>query len=420
MPTDIVVSVRNLTKSYRLFGHPGDRVKQFFSFGLKRYHREFTALNDVNVDIHPGEAVGIIGRNGSGKSTLLQLICGILKPTSGTVEVNGRIAALLELGAGFDPEFTGRENVYFQGALMGFSKAEIDSRFDHIRSFADIDAFMDQPVRAYSSGMYVRLAFANMIHTDSDILVIDEALAVGDEAFQRKCIDKLTNHLADQSKALIFVSHNIRQIERICSRALWLSGGRVVQDGEATEVCNAYQNFIHGQILGNYSSPPDRKDNAFPREIEVTRITLRHDGGSDPVDEVTMHDSVVVVIDLTSSLPLDALEIVVAFHTADAIPVVAATTAMLEAQSDLPPGQYCIKCHVFDLPLLPGIFHLHVSILDRFRRNILPNHRVLTLRILPQPGTNVLRMPPGLVDVPYEWSFTRQNAGEPPLPDSVA
>ncbi|MBX3678148.1 MAG: ABC transporter ATP-binding protein [Rhodocyclaceae bacterium] len=420
MSSDIVTSASGLTKAYRLFGHPGDRVKQFFSLGLKRYHREFTALKDVSFDIRKGETVGIIGRNGSGKSTLLQLVCGILMPTAGTITVTGRVSALLELGAGFDPEFTGRENVYFQGALMGFSKAEIDSRFDCIKSFADIGTFMDQPVRTYSSGMYVRLAFANMIHADSDILVIDEALAVGDEAFQRKCLDKLTDHLADQSKVLIFVSHNVRQIERICSRTLWLSDGRLVQDGEATEVCNAYQDFIHGKTMGTYSLPHDRKSTAVPLELEVTRITLCHDGGGDPIDEVAMHNSVMVVIDLVSSVSLDKLEILVAFHTADAIPVVAATTAMLKSQRDLPPGQYCIKCHIPNVPLLPGIYHLHVSVLDRFHRNIWSNHRVLALRVLPPLGANVLRMPPGLVDVPYEWSFTRQDAEAPHLPDSVA
>jgi len=420
MSSDVVISARNLTKSYRLFNHPGDRVKQFLSLGLRQYHRKFIALQDVSFDIRRGETIGIIGRNGSGKSTLLQLVCGILKPTAGSISASGRVSALLELGAGFNPEFTGRENVYFQGALMGFSKAEIDSRFDCIKSFADIDTFMDQPVRTYSSGMYVRLAFANMIHADSDILVIDEALAVGDEAFQRKCLDKLTDHLADQSKILIFVSHNIRQIERICSRTLWLSGGRLVQDGEATEVCNAYQDFIHGQIMDTYSPPHDRKVTVVPRELEVTRITLCHDGGGDPIDEVAMHDSVMVVIDLVSSVSLDALEIVVALHTADAIPVIAATTAMLKTQTDLSPGQYCIKCRISNLPLLPGIYYLHVSVLDRFRRNIWSNHRKLALRILPPLGANVLRMPPGLVDVPYEWSFTHQDAKASPLPDSVA
>jgi len=155
--------------------------------GFRQYHREFTALKDVSFDIKKGEAVGVIGRNGSGKSTLLQVICGILKPTQGSIQINGRISALLELGAGFNPEFTGRENIYFQGAVMGFTKAKMDERFNEIASFADIGEFMDQPVRTYSSGMFVRLAFAVAISVDPDILVVDEALAVGDGKFQLKC-----------------------------------------------------------------------------------------------------------------------------------------------------------------------------------------------------------------------------------------
>src|SRR3989338_8224249 len=179
-PDDIAISVKNLTKIYRIFGHPGDRIKQALTFGRMRFHNEFTALQDVSFEIKKGETVGIIGRNGSGKSTLLQLICGILKPTSGSVKVNGRISALLELGAGFNPEFTGRENAYFQGAVMGMTREEMDGRFDDIAAFADIGKFIDQPVRIYSSGMFVRLAFAVSVHINPDILSIDEALSVGD------------------------------------------------------------------------------------------------------------------------------------------------------------------------------------------------------------------------------------------------
>lgn len=191
MSSDIAISVRNLSKTYRIFGHPGDRIKQALTLGRVPFHREFTALKDVSFEIKKGETVGIIGRNGSGKSTLLQLLCGILKPSSGSVTVNGRVSALLELGAGFNPEFTGRENVYFQGAVMGFSKPEIDSIFDDIAAFADIGEFIDQTVRIYSSGMFVRLAFSVAIHSTPDILVIDEALSVGDEGFQRKCFERI-------------------------------------------------------------------------------------------------------------------------------------------------------------------------------------------------------------------------------------
>lgn len=237
---DIAIAVRNLTKTYRLFGHPGDRVKQFLSFGLKRYHRNFTALKDVSFDIKKGETVGIIGRNGSGKSTLLQLICGILKPTSGSVEVYGRVSALLELGAGFNPEFTGRENVYFQGALMGLTKEKMDARFDEIAAFASIGEFIDQPVRTYSSGMFVRLAFSVAVHVDPDILVVDEALAVGDLAFQSKCLEKM-NELQASGLSIILVTHAHAIVAGLCSRAIQLSKGCLALHGTPAEVLSAYE-----------------------------------------------------------------------------------------------------------------------------------------------------------------------------------
>ncbi len=244
MPSDdIAISVRGLTKAYRLFGHPGDRVKQFFSLGLKQYHSEFTALKDVSFDIKRGETVGIIGRNGSGKSTLLQLICGILKPTFGTVQVNGRISALLELGAGFNPEFTGRENVYFQGALMGIRKEEMDARFDGIAAFADIGEFIDQPVRTYSSGMYVRLAFSVVIHVQPDILIVDEALAVGDVVFQHKSRKRL-QELVDDGTTLLLVSHDRSIITSACSRGIFLNKGQMLMDGLPSDVFDYYHALI--------------------------------------------------------------------------------------------------------------------------------------------------------------------------------
>ncbi|MBK9029069.1 MAG: ABC transporter ATP-binding protein [Propionivibrio sp.] len=227
LPDDVAISVRNLSKTYRLFGHPGDRIKQFFSLGLKQYHREFTALKDISFEIKKGETVGIIGRNGSGKSTLLQLICGILKPTFGFGEVNGRVSALLELGAGFNPEFTGRENVYFQGALMGFTEAQMDKRFDEIATFADIGEFIDQPVRTYSSGMFVRLAFAVAIHIDADTLIIDEALAVGDLAFQAKCTAFL-RRFREAGGTLLIVSHDLNIIRALCDTGICLMNGGCV------------------------------------------------------------------------------------------------------------------------------------------------------------------------------------------------
>jgi lipopolysaccharide transport system ATP-binding protein len=230
MHSDIAISVRNLTKTYRIFGHPGDRIKQTLALGRQRYYREFTALKDVSVDIKKGDFVGIVGRNGSGKSTLLQLVCGILKPTQGRVNVEGRISALLELGAGFNPEFTGRENVFFQGAVLGVSKETMSHRFDQIAAFADIGEFIDQPVRVYSSGMYLRLAFATAVNVDPEILVVDEALAVGDAGFRARCFRRI-GELRDSGCTILLVTHDMEQVLRFCNLAILMDDGEVLLTG---------------------------------------------------------------------------------------------------------------------------------------------------------------------------------------------
>jgi lipopolysaccharide transport system ATP-binding protein len=283
---DIAISVRNLTKTYRIFGHPGDRIKQAATFGIKRYYKEFTALRDVSFDIKKGETVGIIGRNGSGKSTLLQLICGILKPTSGSVHVNGRVSALLELGAGFNPEFTGRENVYFQGALMGFTKSEMDSRFDDIAAFADIGEFIDQPVRTYSSGMFVRLAFAVAVNVEPDILLIDEALAVGDTSFQKKCMTYF-RRFRDSGRSMLFVSHDINLINSICTIGIELEPERGCRCGFASEVSAAYLRSLYADAQHKMehwqsaSFPSGKTDNSAihidTTEAIITKVELLDD-----------------------------------------------------------------------------------------------------------------------------------------------
>lgn len=230
MHSDIAISVRELTKTYRIFWHPGDRIKQTLALGRQRYYREFTALKDVSVDIRKGDFVGIVGRNGSGKSTLLQIICGILKPTQGSVNVEGRISALLELGAGFNPEFTGRENVFFQGAVLGISKETMARRFDQIAAFADIGEFIDQPVRVYSSGMYLRLAFATAVNVDPEILVVDEALAVGDAGFRSRCFRRI-GELRDSGCTILLVTHDMEQVLKFCNQAILMDDGEVLLTG---------------------------------------------------------------------------------------------------------------------------------------------------------------------------------------------
>ena len=244
------------------------------TFGLRKYHREYTALQDVSFDIKKGETVGFVGRNGSGKSTLLQLICGILKPTSGTVRVNGRISAMLELGAGFNPEFTGRENAYFQGTLTGFTRQQIDKRFDAIAAFADIGDFIDQPVRTYSSGMFVRLAFAVAVHVDPDILVIDEVLAVGDATFQKRCFDRIYD-LQSKGVTILIVSHNPYHIERLCDRAAAIQQGRMANLGPAKDILANYHEMMQ-QDLPPLSAASDYRREGTG-ELRFIRVWLGND-----------------------------------------------------------------------------------------------------------------------------------------------
>lgn len=244
MSSDSAIVVENLCKCYQIYEKPRDRLYQMLMRGRRQYYREFWALRDVNFQIDKGETVGIIGRNGSGKSTLLQMVCGTLNPTSGSIRTNGRIAALLELGSGFNPEFTGRENVYTNGAVLGLSESEIDSCFEDIAAFADIGDFIERPVKTYSSGMMVRLAFAVQATIEPDILIVDEALAVGDEKFQRKCFARL-EALKNNGTSILFVSHSGPQIVELCDRAILLEQGRRLMCANPMQVVRAYQKLIY-------------------------------------------------------------------------------------------------------------------------------------------------------------------------------
>jgi lipopolysaccharide transport system ATP-binding protein len=263
------VSVRGLSKCYCVYDKPSDRLKQMLCRGRRRYYREFWALQDVSFDLAPGQTLGIIGRNGSGKSTLLQMLCGTLSPTCGEVRIKGRTAALLELGSGFNPEFTGRENVFMNAALLGLTPEEVDARFQDIVDFADIGEHIDQPVKTYSSGMYVRLAFAIIAHVDADILVIDEALAVGDAFFTQKCMRFLRQF--QKTGTLLFVSHDTHSVIGLCTRALWLEKGTVVADGTPKDVCERYLEAFYEAQQGKSSTTAFRAPPAAVPEPEVMK-----------------------------------------------------------------------------------------------------------------------------------------------------
>jgi lipopolysaccharide transport system ATP-binding protein len=260
MSSDIAIKVENLSKRYQIYDQPRDRLKQFVLPRMRRmvgaasaqYFHEFWALRDVSFEVKRGETVGIIGRNGSGKSTLLQMICGTLNPTHGNLETKGRIAALLELGSGFNPDFTGRENVFLNAAVLGLERGEIEACFDDIAAFADIGHFLDQPVKSYSSGMVVRLAFAVQAMINPDIFVVDEALAVGDERFQRKCFARLED-LKSRGTSILFVSHSAASIIELCERCLLLDSGSRIMYGAAPQAVRAYQKLLYAP-KGEYES----------------------------------------------------------------------------------------------------------------------------------------------------------------------
>lgn len=243
MKNNIAIKVMNLSKVYKLYDKPVDRLKESLNPLKKKYHKEFYALNNVSFEIKNGDKVGIIGKNGAGKSTLLKIITGVLTPTSGHVHVNGRIASLLELGAGFNPEYTGIENIYLQGTLMGYTKEEMEVKIDKILAFADIGDFVYQPVKSYSSGMFARLAFAVAINVEPDILIVDEALAVGDAAFQNKCIRKM-EEIGEAGITILFVSHDTQTINKFCNNVIWFDNGIVKEKGTPSIVLENYMSFM--------------------------------------------------------------------------------------------------------------------------------------------------------------------------------
>ncbi len=310
-----VVRFENVTKIYKLYDSPKDRFKETFSIRKKRYSKDFYALNNISFAINRGDTIGIVGKNGSGKSTLLKILTGVLSQTSGSLAVNGKISALLELGAGFNMEFTGIENIYLNGTILNIPKEEMDKRLDSIISFADIGDFINQPVKTYSSGMFVRLAFSVAIHVDPDILIVDEALAVGDTRFQMKCMDKFIEFM-NAGKTVIFVSHDLNMIKRFCKRAIWINDGVMVMDGETDPVTDKYNDFLKSGLPFNeymdmisfedskasVDAPKDADDvaaAAVPTDenviAEIKSIKLLNKSGEETKEIVFGEDAEVVV-----------------------------------------------------------------------------------------------------------------------------
>lgn len=253
-----VIEIKDIVKTYKLYNKPIDFAKELLFLGKRKYHRPHNALNGINLDVYKGECIGIIGTNGSGKSTLLKLITGVATPTGGSIEVNGKISALLELGAGFKPEFTGLENIYLNGTILGFTKEEMDERVQAIVEFADIGEFIHQPVKSYSSGMFARLAFAVAINVEPDILIVDEALSVGDIFFQAKCYQKFMS-FKEAGKTILFVTHDLSSVIKYCDRTLLIDKGNQIMVGPSAEVVNVYKKILVNQYTGEAEEQDKQK-----------------------------------------------------------------------------------------------------------------------------------------------------------------
>jgi lipopolysaccharide transport system ATP-binding protein len=309
MSNALVAKAENLTKIYKLYNSPLDRLKETLHPLRRTYHQDFYALNEVNFEISKGESVGFIGRNGSGKSTLLKILTGVLTPTSGTVKIIGKVSALLELGAGFNPELTGIENIYFNGMLMGSTREEMDKRLEDVLSFADIGKFVYQPVKTYSSGMFVRLAFAVAINIEPEIMIVDEALSVGDAYFQQKCLRKIRT-FKDRGGTIIFVSHDMGAVKTLCDRAFVMKSGNIVDSGYPGEMADLYMSMIMKEEL------------SVSIDTELVRKVGYHESGSVGIDagavmirSVTLTDnsglelmSVMSETDITVTFNLDILK----------------------------------------------------------------------------------------------------------------
>lgn len=385
MSSDIAVRVQNLSKCYQIYDTPRDRLKQMILppvrsvFGLpsRQYSREFWALHDISFDIKKGEAVGIVGRNGAGKSTLLQLVCGTLAPTTGVMECNGRIAALLELGAGFNPEFTGCENIYMSGMVLGLTAKEITDRYDEIVSFAEIGEHVDQPVKTYSSGMFMRLAFSLATSVDPDILVIDEALSVGDAAFQMKCAKRIQAIREKGKSTFLFVSHSDYSVRTLCSKAIYLQNGRCIAYGNSDDVVALY----NADLKMPESSNSDVSKNLKPLPVfnksrpmsekrydyfsVVIKSAHLSDVDGNQISTIKSGDSVTLNFSYAIEGKLeDDISFVFNLYRRDGLYILGATTLMEDIEPFSPCPEGTISIHFPDMNLLSGFYKWRVAVND--------------------------------------------------------
>lgn len=380
MDKDIVIKVQNISKVYKMYNKPVDRLKESINLFGRMYHKEFYAIKDLSFDVKKGETIGIIGKNGSGKSTLLKIITGVLTPTTGTLTVNGKVSALLELGAGFNPELTGIENIYLHGTILGYKKQEIDERLDAILSFADIGEFINQPVKTYSSGMFVRLAFAVAINVEPDILIVDEALSVGDMRFQKKCLEKIDN-IRESGKTIIFCSHDMHAVSELCEKVLWLKNGVMEDIGYPNRVIASFISMMtetESKIKVKSDSNFNKNPNYFIRnseEVEIISVKL-FDKDDNEKNVFFTGDKLVFDITYNAIFGIQDPNYSVIIFRNDKVPVGICKTNF---DKNLPSrgfvkGISTFRCNLKNIQLNKGNYTFGISIWDKAKRIIFANN----------------------------------------------
>lgn len=362
--TETVIEINHLTKKYDMYKKPSDRLKEALSPTRKTYHEVFYALNDVNVKVEKGEMIGFIGENGSGKSTILKIITGVLTPSEGEVKIEGNIAALLELGSGFNPEYSGYENIFLNGMVLGYSREEMAEKVDDIINFADIGDHLYQPVKIYSSGMFVRLAFAVAINVDPDILIVDEALAVGDLEFQLKCMEKFTE-LRNAGKTILFVSHDVNAVRRFCDRVYWLKNGVVEAEGETMEITETYENFLKKKSLKTVDRENSSSEDFSAYDIVEVKSAELLDGNLQPL-EIVEQDSK-VVIKVVYNVKDDSIKkpvLGVAIRTVDNNYVCGLNTLLDEESIPWKKGENVFYLEYEKMALLGGEYYFDVALFE--------------------------------------------------------
>lgn len=368
MNQDTVITVENLSKSYKLYDASTDRMKEALHPFKKKYHQEFYALNNINFEVKRGETVGIIGKNGAGKSTLLKIITGVLTPSQGVVSVKGRVSALLELGAGFNMDYTGINNIFFQGSLLGIHREEMLMKMDKILAFADIGEFINQPVKIYSSGMFARLAFAVAIHVDPDILIVDEALSVGDANFQIKCHQRM-DQLRENGVSILFVSHDTYSVKTLCSRAIFLKQGIQTSYGHALDVVNDYLLSLDNELPKALPLQPEPTPTTTQNPAQIFSVYPLHYPLSEPgVINITSGTSLSIHIDYEiHHSDLDAVVVVFNLYRARDEVYICGTTTRMDGLEPIPVtlGKHAIELTLQTLPLLSGKYRLRIALNEK-------------------------------------------------------